>query len=60
MLMVCRRPFVGPTLKETTMKTPNIQRLVRLGAARKLTRAATDGDFVELNPARKYDIPVGE
>lgn len=42
------------------MTTKSISRLVRLGAARTLTRAATDGEFVELNPARKYDIPVGE
>lgn len=39
----------------TTHRTP---RLVRLGAARKLTRAATQGDFVELNSPERYDIPA--
>lgn len=39
-----------------TTRTPS--RLVRLGAARALTRAVTDGDFVELNASLRYDIPA--
>lgn len=41
------------------MITPSLSRLVRLGAARKLTRATLDGDFVELNSPERYDIPAG-
>jgi hypothetical protein len=42
------------------MTTPKTSRLVRLGAARRLTRAASGGDYVELNPMRFYVIPPGE
>lgn len=40
------------------MTTQRISRLLRLGAARTLTRAATDGEFVELNAPDRYDIPA--
>lgn len=41
--------------------TPKTQsRLVRLGAARTLTRAVSRGDFDELNPVLKYTIPPSE
>lgn len=40
------------------MTPKTLSRLVRLGAARKLTRSATDGDFVELNSPERYDIPA--
>jgi hypothetical protein len=53
-----RRRFVGCSKQETTMTPKTISRLVRLGAARKLTRSATDGDFVELNSPERYDIPA--
>lgn len=42
------------------MKTQTASRLVRLGAARKLTRATNVGDYIELNPALRYTIPPGE
>ena len=42
------------------MTTPRTPRLVRLGAARQLTRAVRDGEYVELNPMRNYVIPPGE
>ena len=42
------------------MKTQSLSRLVRLGAARTLTRAVSDGEFAELNTPLKYDIPAGE
>nr|WP_315051491.1 hypothetical protein [uncultured Brevundimonas sp.] len=42
------------------MKTQPASRLVRLGAARKLTRAASVGRYDELNPIQKYTIPPGE
>lgn len=38
---------------------PN-SRLVRLGAARRLTRAVEDGTYFELNSPRRYDILPGE
>lgn len=41
------------------MTTKTISRLVRLGAACKLTRAGTQGEFIELNPVERYDITVG-
>ncbi len=41
------------------MTTKSTSRLVRLGAARKLTRAGVLGEFIELNPAERYDITVG-
>ena len=39
-----------------TIKTQS--RLVRLGAARVLTRATVDGEFAELNSPERYDIPT--
>jgi hypothetical protein len=42
----------------TTM--PRKSRLVRFGAARRLTRAVSVGEYVELNPMRFYVIPPGE
>ncbi|WP_312572844.1 hypothetical protein [Brevundimonas sp.] len=42
------------------MITKSISRLVRLGAARKLTRAVDVGDYAELNTPLRYDIPSGE
>lgn len=41
----------------TAQRTP---RLVRLGAARSLTRAVDTAEFTELNSPREYDIPPGE
>lgn len=41
------------------MTTKSISRVVRLGAARKLTRAGIDGEFVELNGVDRYDITPG-
>lgn len=41
----------------TRLSTP---RVLRLGAARKLTRAVTQGEQFELNSQRKYDIPPTE
>lgn len=41
------------------MTTKSTTRFVRLGAARKLTRAVTEGEFVELNGEDRYDIPSG-
>ncbi len=35
-------------------------RVLRFGAARKLTRAVTQGEHFELNSQRKYDIPPTE
>jgi hypothetical protein len=40
------------------MTTKTKSRLVRLGCARKLTRAAVDGEFAELNSPERYDIPA--
>jgi hypothetical protein len=54
--MVRRRPSVDLQKEETTMTTQTLSRLVRLGAARKLTRAGVDGEFTELNPVLRYDI----
>lgn len=34
-------------------------RVLRLGQARRLTRAAVDGELVELNSHLKWDMPVG-
>jgi len=45
---------------ETTMTTRTTPRLVRLGAARRLTRAVNDATYLELNSPREYDIPPGE
>ncbi|MGQ3043862.1 MAG: hypothetical protein ACT6R7_07660 [Brevundimonas aurantiaca] len=42
------------------MTTKSISRLVRLGAARTLTRANSRGEFDELNPVLKYTIPPTE
>ena len=42
------------------MTPRTISRLVRLGAARKLTRASSRGDLEELNPVLKYTIPPTE
>lgn len=42
------------------MTTPKTARLVRLGAASRLTRAVASGDYVELNPMRFYVIPPSE
>lgn len=39
------------------MKVPTCRGLIRLGAARCLTRATVDGDFLELNSHRKWDMP---
>ncbi|MEN5169791.1 hypothetical protein ABE444_09515 [Brevundimonas pondensis] len=41
------------------MTTKSISRLVRLGAARQLTRAGVEGEFIELNPVERYDITAG-
>ncbi|MFN4287386.1 MAG: hypothetical protein ACK4E3_02670 [Brevundimonas sp.] len=41
------------------MKTQTPARVIRFGAARKLTRAVTQGEFEELNATRRYDIPSG-
>lgn len=41
----------------TARSTP---RLVRLGAARRLTRAVNDATYLELNSSREYDIPPSE
>ncbi|WP_292259800.1 hypothetical protein [Brevundimonas sp.] len=41
------------------MTTKSISRLVRLGAARKLTRAGVEGTFIELNPLERYDVTPG-
>ena len=38
----------------TTHRTP---RLVRLGAARDLTRAVDEGDFAELNSHFRWEMP---
>lgn len=44
-----------------TPRTPRTaSRLVRLGAARLLTRANSRGEFDELNPVLKYTIPPSE
>lgn len=59
-LMVRRRPSVDLQKEETTMTTKSISRLVRLGAARQLTRANSRGEFDELNPVLKYTIPPTE
>lgn len=40
-----------------TLKTP---RLLRLGDARRLTRAVMDGQWFEPNSSRHYVIPPGE
>ena len=40
----------------TIHRTP---RLVRLGAARELTRAVDEGDYAELNTSKLYTIPPG-
>ena len=42
------------------MKTQAAPRLVRLGLARKLTRALTEGDYAELNPVKRYIVPPSE
>jgi len=42
------------------MKTQPAKRLVRLGAARKLTRAVSVGRYDEINPLLKYTIPPSE
>lgn len=42
------------------MTTKSTSRLVRLGTARALTRAVSDGEYFELNTPLKYDIPAGE
>tara|TARA_R110000868_G_scaffold126043_9_gene332869 strand:+ start:20232 stop:20408 length:177 start_codon:yes stop_codon:yes gene_type:complete len=57
--MVRRRPSVDLQKEETTMTTKSISRLVRLGAARQLTRAGVEGEFVELNGIERYDITPG-
>ena len=42
------------------MTAKTTSRLVRLGAARTLTRANSRGEFDELNPVLKYTIPPTE
>lgn len=42
------------------MKTPTAPRVLRLGAARKLTRAVLGKELLEPNASRTYDIPPGE
>lgn len=39
------------------MKIRNETRVLRLGAARRLTRAILMGPFTELNPARHWTMP---
>ena len=39
------------------MTIPNGTRLLRLGRARQLTRATVDGEFLELNSHRRWDMP---
>ncbi|WP_263972822.1 MULTISPECIES: hypothetical protein [Brevundimonas] len=39
------------------MSIPTATRLLRLGRARRLTRAGHDGEFFELNSPRKWDMP---
>lgn len=39
------------------MKIQNETRVLRLGAARRLTRAILMGSFTELNPARHWTMP---
>jgi hypothetical protein len=58
--MVRRRPFVDLQKEETTMTAKTTSRLVRLGAARTVTRANSRGEFDELNPVLKYTIPPTE
>lgn len=58
--MVRRRCSCRPSEMETTMTARPIPRLVRLGAARRLTRAVNDATYLELNSPREYDIPPGE
>ena len=41
------------------MTPKTISRLVRLGDARKLTRAVDEGDYAELNTSKLYTIPPG-
>ena len=41
------------------MTAKTTSRLVRLGAARQLTRAGVEGEFIELNPVERYDITAG-
>lgn len=36
-----------------------LKRTVRLGSARRLTKAVLDGEFIELNSALKWDMPIG-
>lgn len=42
------------------MTPKSISGLVRLGTARKLTRANSRGDLDELNPVLKFTIPPSE
>lgn len=42
------------------MSKPNKPRLLRLGDARRLTRAVMDGPWFEPNSSRKYEIPPGD
>ncbi|MFT4956169.1 MAG: hypothetical protein ACI8U3_002574 [Brevundimonas sp.] len=39
------------------MTIPTRTGLLRLGRACRLTRAATDGEFFELNSQRRWDMP---
>ena len=39
------------------MTKPTRSGLVRIGDARRLTRASTDGPFTELNTSRKWQTP---
>lgn len=39
------------------MTMPTQTRLLRLGRARRLTCATTDGEFFELNSERRWDMP---
>ncbi|MBB5746538.1 hypothetical protein [Brevundimonas variabilis] len=40
------------------MKVQTKSRILRFGAARLLTRAVTDGDFVEMNAHFRWDMPT--
>lgn len=42
------------------MTVRHAPRLVRMGAARRLTRAVDRATYIELNSDREYDTPPGE
>lgn len=46
--------------EDTEMNTLKTPRLLRLGDARRLTRAVMDGQWFEPNSSRHYVIPPGE